>query len=153
MLNYVETTSISTIVSPSSVSSVSERETKPLPSLSVDPNEYVWLRIGKKALYGVSPLLKQGYLAACQAYTEMEEHDPCGPYIFLTGYEYAHLARRFMPVTFSPVDKREWHRGFILGWNVCTLGLQEDAEPTTRASRSVNVASRSAGTDGWPLDR
>lgn len=146
MLTFTETTSISTIVPLSSVPSASERETGPLPSLSVDPDEYVWLRIGKEARYGVSPLLKQGYLAACQAYVEMEEHDPDGPYLFLTGYEYAHLARRFIPATFSPVDKREWHRGFVLGWTVCALGLHEDEVPTT-------VASRAVGLDGWPLDR
>ena len=60
MLTSTETTSLSTIVSLSSVSSASERETEPLPSLSVDPDEYVWMSMSgfgsAKRLATVFPL-------------------------------------------------------------------------------------------------
>jgi hypothetical protein len=70
----------------------------------------------------VSPELKSGYLAACKAYTEMVMQTGSA-YFLLTGYEYAHLARQYLPRELSPVSKREWHRGFVAGWNVCTFGL------------------------------
>ena len=122
MLNYTETASIGTNVSPSSVPTMgSERETEPLPSLR-DFDTYVLLRIGK-ARYRVSRTLEDGYLAACKAYEQMAEEDEWGPYLFLTGYEYAHLARQHMPADIPSTHKRARHRGFLLGWNVCTFGL------------------------------
>ena len=124
MLNYVETTSISTMVPLSSVLPVSkEQETGSHPSLSVDLIEYVPLRVGKITVAMVSSTLRDGYLAARKAYAEMEGHTEYGAYFFLTGYEYAHLARQYMPAQLSPTDKHEWQRGFVFGWNVCTLGL------------------------------
>jgi len=120
MLNYAETPHVSTNVSLSSVSH--KQETGPLPSLTVNLNDCVMLYSGKAGYY-VSPTLRNGYLAACKLHTEMEEQDEYGAYIFLSGYEYAHLARQYMPAGLSPKDKREWHRGFVLGWNACTLVL------------------------------
>jgi hypothetical protein len=131
MLNYAETTSVSTNVSLLPVSSTSdERETGPLPSLTGFDN-LVLLCIGNIPFAKVSPTLKNGYLAACKAYHEMEETE-YGPYLLLTGYEYAHLARQCIPHNLSPVDKREWHRGFVVGWNACIFGLdaEEQADET-----------------------
>jgi hypothetical protein len=123
MLNHAETTSSSTTVSLSPVFlAEKERETSPLPSLPVHLSEYVMLRIGQ-ARYYVSPTLRDGYHAACQVHAEMEENTEYGAYIFLSGSEYADLARQFMPAGFPPTLKREWHRGFVLGWNACTLVL------------------------------
>ncbi|MBV9021168.1 MAG: hypothetical protein JOZ71_10680 [Ktedonobacteraceae bacterium] len=122
MLNDTETTSIRTTVP---VLSVPQREgtqePAPLPSLR-NFDTYVPLRI-VKARYLVSRTLKDGYLAACKAYADMDKN-PGGAYIFLTGYEYAHLARQHMPGKLSRLDTYEWHRGFLLGWNVSTFGLE-----------------------------
>ncbi|SRR5579875_222646 len=127
MLNYAETTSVSTIVSLSPVSSMNnERETGPLPS-PTDLDNLVLLCAGSIIVGKVSPTLMNGYLAACKAYREMEQTE-YGPYFLLTGYEYVHLARQSMPAGLSPIYKREWHRGFVLGWNACTLGLEEQAD-------------------------
>lgn len=30
-----------------------------------------------------------------------------------------------MPVGLSPLDKHEWQRGFVFGWNACILGIKE----------------------------
>ncbi len=122
MLNYAETASNSTIVSLTPVPcTAGGRETGPLPS-PIDPTEYVPLRIGKNYMGMVSSTLMDGYFAARKAYAEMEQTE-YGAYFFLTGYEYAHLTRRYLPVHLSPVEKREWQRGFIVGWNACTFGL------------------------------
>jgi len=32
------------------------------------------------------------------------------------------------PANLSSVDKCEWHRGFVLRWNACTFGLEEQAD-------------------------
>jgi hypothetical protein len=114
MLNYAETASSSTNVPLSPVSStLDERETGPLLS-AIDLDNYVPLRIGCYP-HKVSRTLKDGYLAACKAYDEMEEQTEDGAYSLLTGYEYAHLTRQYIPGNLSPVDKREWQRGFIVG--------------------------------------
>jgi len=83
---------------------------------------YVPLRVGKSH-FEVSPTFKEGYLAARNAYAQMEEHDEWGPSLFLTGYEYAHLTRQHIPTTLSATDKREWQRGFIGGWTACSYGF------------------------------
>ena len=83
---------------------------------------YVPLRVGKSH-FEVSPTFKEGYLATRRAYAQMEEHDEWGPYLFLTGYEYAHLTRQHIPTTLSATDKREWQRGFIGGWTACSYGF------------------------------
>jgi hypothetical protein len=53
----------------------------------------------------------------------MEEQDEYGPYLLLTGYEYAHLTRQYWPPNLSPLEKREWQRGLIAGWNASTFGF------------------------------
>lgn len=118
MLNYTETTSIRTSVP----STEHERKTGHLPSLSVCLSEYVDLHIGE-ACYSVSSTLRDGYCAAYTVYAQMEEQDEYGPYLFLSGYEYTHLARHSMPAALPSTLKREWHREFVLGWNACTLVL------------------------------
>ncbi len=80
------------------------------------------LRVGKYH-FAVSPTFKQGYLAARSAYEQMEAQDEWGAYLFLTGYEYAHLTRQYLPAHLSPLDKREWQRGFIAGWTACSYGF------------------------------
>jgi len=72
------------------------------------------LCIGTITVGKVSPTLVNGYLAACKAYDEMEQTE-YGAYFLLTGYEYAHLTRQYIPGNLSSVEKREWQRGFILG--------------------------------------
>ena len=122
MMNYAETASIGTNISLSPVPSPSnEQETSPLPS-PTGLDSFVWLCIGNIAIGVVSATLMNGYLAACNAFQEMEgtEH---GAFFLLTGYEYAHLTRQYIPNNLSPIDKREWQRGFIAGWNACTFGL------------------------------
>lgn len=117
MLNYAETASISTNVSPSegAISSPSP----------IDADKYVPLYISGQCYGDVSIPLKDGYLAACRAYKQMEEQDENGPYTFLSGYEYAHLARQYIPTGLSRLDKREWHCGFVLGWSACIFGLAD----------------------------
>ena len=46
-----------------------------------------------------------------------------GPSLFLTGYEYAHLTRQYIPTNLSARNKREWQRGFIGGWTACSYGF------------------------------
>jgi hypothetical protein len=122
MLNYAETASSSTNVPLSLIPcTLDERETGPLSS-PIDPTEYVPLRIGKNDMGMVSSTLKDGYLAARKAYDEMTQTE-YGAYFFLTGYEYAHLTRQYLPGNLLPIKKREWQRGFIVGWNACTFGL------------------------------
>jgi hypothetical protein len=87
-------------------------------------SDVVLLTIGK-GRYTVSSRLKEGYLAACKAYANMEQQEENGPYFFLTGSEYTRLARQFMPAQLSRLEKHEWHRGFVAGWNVCTFGIDE----------------------------
>jgi hypothetical protein len=117
MLNYGETPSNRSNIPPSG-----EQKTRPLTSL-LNLNEYVPLRIGKKTIAMVSPPLRDGYLAARKAYAEMEEQTEDGPYLLLSGYEFAHLTRQYIPAGLSPADKREWQRGFIAGWNAATFWL------------------------------
>ena len=83
---------------------------------------YVPLRVGKYH-FEVSPTFHEGYLAARNAYAQMEEHHEWGPYLFLTGYEYAHLTRQYIPANLSAANKREWQRGFIGGWTACSYGF------------------------------
>ncbi|MBV9708225.1 MAG: hypothetical protein JO125_12545 [Chloroflexi bacterium] len=83
---------------------------------------YLPLRVGKYH-FKVTPTFKQGYRAARRAYKQMEEQDEWGAYLFLTGYEYAHLTRQYIPTTLSATDKREWQRGFIGGWTACSYGF------------------------------
>jgi hypothetical protein len=52
----------------------------------------------------------------------MEETE-YGAYFLLTGYEYAHLVRQYVPADLPPIDKKEWQRGFIAGWNAYTFGF------------------------------
>jgi hypothetical protein len=123
MVNYAETTSISTDVPLSPVpSTVEKQEIPPRPS-SYDLDGRVLLRIGGNAVSMVSPVLMDGYLAARKAYAQMEEQDDYGPYLLLTGYEYAHLTRQYLPANLSLLEKREWQRGFIAGWNASTFGF------------------------------
>ncbi|MBV9690014.1 MAG: hypothetical protein JO202_09910 [Ktedonobacteraceae bacterium] len=89
---------------------------------SVKLRAYLPLRVGKSH-FEVSPTFHEGYLAARRAYAQMEEEDEWGAYLFLTGYEYAHLTRQYIPATLSGVDKREWQRGFIGGWTACSYGF------------------------------
>jgi len=53
----------------------------------------------------------------------MAEQDEYGPFLFLTGYEYAHLARQHLPAGLTPVEKGDWQRGFIIGLIACVFGL------------------------------
>lgn len=62
-----------------------ERQEKTIFTLSPHFDGLVPFRIGRYVCR-VSPELKSGYLAACQAYTEMEQRG-CA-YFLLTGYEY-----------------------------------------------------------------
>jgi hypothetical protein len=121
MLNYAQTARVSTNVSLPVPCRGDEQETTALPS-PLDPTSYVPLRIGGNAVGMVSSTLMDGYLAACKAYEEMEQTE-YGAYFLLTGYEYAHLTRQYIPVGLSPVEKREWQCGFIAGWNASTFGF------------------------------
>jgi hypothetical protein len=122
MLDQMQVTSLAHPITLSPVPSpLGERETGPLP---LDRTEYVPLQMeGKETGFMVSSTLNDGYLAARTAYAEMEETEEYGAYFFLTGYEYAHLARQYIPGNLSPVDRGEWHRGFVVGCNVSTFGL------------------------------
>src|SRR6266496_2058493 len=124
MLNYAETVRRSTNVSLPVPCTVDEQETTPLTS-PIDLDGCVPLRIGYYHCI-VSSTLRDGYLAARKAYAEMEQTE-YGAYFLLTGYEYAHLTRQYLPVGLSPVDKREWQCGFIAGWNASTFGFEEQA--------------------------
>ena len=117
MLNNAETTNVSTIV-PCTLDK--EKVTR---STYRNLDQCVPLRIGKSIIL-VSPTRMDGYLAACKAYREMEEQTEYGAYGFLTGYEYAHLARQYVPLGLSCTDQREWQRGFIVGWNASLLGFE-----------------------------
>jgi len=118
MLNYAETTSVSTIV-PSTLD-----KQKITRSTCRNFDQYVPLSVGENFISLVSPTLMDGYLAACKAYREMEEQTEYGAYGFLTGYEYAHLARQYAPLGLSCTDQREWQRGFIVEWNASLLGFE-----------------------------
>ena len=100
---------------------LAEQESTPAP-VPVKFRAYVPLRVGKPRFL-VSPTFHEGYLAARRAYEQMEEQEEWGAYLFLTGYEYAHLTRQYIPATLSGVDKREWQRGFIGGWTACSYGF------------------------------
>lgn len=93
------------------------------PTDLLDPACYVPLCVGNTMIGIVSPILLEGYHAARKVYAEMEETAEEGPYFFLTGYEYAHLARRHMPAHLQRIERHEWQRGFIVGWNACNLHL------------------------------
>lgn len=123
MMNAVETARTSTDVSLSPGPCIREKvDITPLPS-PYDLHCYVLLCVGGNAVSKVSPVLMEGYRAARKTYADMEEQDDYGPYLLLTGYEYAHLTRQHCPATLSPLEKREWQRGFIAGWNACTFGF------------------------------
>jgi hypothetical protein len=79
----------------------------------------------QKMGFVVHPALAQGYRAACEAYHRMEEETECGPYLFLTGYEYAHLARRHCPEGLTAMEKHNWHCGFIAGWTACVFLIDQ----------------------------
>jgi hypothetical protein len=122
MVNSAETARSRTDVSLSPIPSLcDEPETGPLPS-PTDPDSYAWLCVGGNGVSMVSPTLMEGYLAARKAYAEMEETE-YGAYVLLTGHEYAHLTRQYLPSNLPPTKKREWQRGFIAGWNACTFGF------------------------------
>ncbi|MBV9706263.1 MAG: hypothetical protein JO125_02495 [Chloroflexi bacterium] len=93
-----------------------------LAPVPVKLSAYLPLRVGKYH-FEVTPTFMQGYRAARNAYAQMEEHHEWGPYLFLTGYEYAHLTRRYLPAHVSARNKREWQRGFIGGWTACSYGF------------------------------
>lgn len=113
-----------------------------LPTLLADG--YVPLLI-RRCRFQVTSTLKDGYRAACEAHEDMEANTECGAYLFLTGHEYAHLSKQYMPAELPASQKREWQRGFVLGWNACIFSSQEDEKlPAT--------PSRAADTAGWPLD-
>ena len=123
MMNDVETICRSTDVSSSSVPSPSEPQERTTPSALHDLYGRVPLCVGGNWVSQVSPIIMEGYLAARRAYTNMEEEDDYGPYLLLTGYEYAHLARQHLSPNLSSLERREWQRGFIAGWNACTFGF------------------------------
>ncbi len=112
MVNYAETASIRTNVSLSSAPTIFD--------------DLVPLRIGFYACM-VPSMLKDGYLAACKVYADMEEQAACGAYFLLTGSQYARLAKQYIPGNLSSVDKQQWQRGFVAGWNACTFGFEEQA--------------------------
>ena len=122
MLNYAETASSSTIVPVSPVPCTGNERENASRTSPLDLATYVPLHIGRYH-FTVSPTFKDGYLAARNAYEEMDEQDECGAYLFLTGYEYAHLVRQYIPVGLSSADKRAWQRGFIGGWTACTYNF------------------------------
>ncbi len=73
----------------------------------------------QRMCFVVHPMLAQGYQTACREYHRMEEECEYGPYLFLTGYEYAHLARKHAPAGLTRMEKHEWHCGFLAGWTAC----------------------------------
>ena len=92
------------------------------PVNEIDLSEYQPLHVGRFRCLVASSLM-DGCLAARKAYAEMAEQDEYGPFLFLTGYEYAHLARQHLPAGLTPVEKGDWQRGFIIGWVACVFGL------------------------------
>ena len=123
MLNYAETARASTDVPFSPVLHlVDEQKTAPLTS-PMNLDGYVFLHIGGNTVGLVTPTLKDGYLTARKAFAEMAEQDEYGPFLFLTGYQYAHLARQHLPAGLTPAQKGDWQRGFIMGWVACVFYL------------------------------
>ncbi|HEV2662527.1 MAG TPA: hypothetical protein VGU68_18125 [Ktedonobacteraceae bacterium] len=123
MMNAIETARNNTDVSLSPVPCMLDTQESTLLPSPHDLDGRVLLCIGGNAVCIVSPVIMDGYLAARKAYTYMEEQDDYGPYLLLTGYEYAHLTRQYRPLNLSPLEKREWQRGFIAGWNACSFGF------------------------------
>jgi hypothetical protein len=123
MLNYAETARHSTDIPLSSVPCTLEKQDATLLPSSHDLDGRVLFRVGRNVVCTVSPVIMEGYLAARKAYEDMGEQDDYGFYLLLTGYEYAYLARQHCPATLSSLEKREWQRGFIAGWNACTFGF------------------------------
>ena len=123
MLSYAETASSSTTVPFSPVLHlVDEQETGPLTS-PTNLDGYVLLHIGGNMVGLVTPTLKDGYLTARKAFADMAEQDAYGPFLFLTGYQYAHLARQYLPARLIPAQKGDRQRGFIIGWVACVFYL------------------------------
>lgn len=126
MVNQEEITSRNTIV-PVAVLQGDQPETTALPVL-IAGEEYApfdltlpSLRILHVGIF--SSTFMAGYQAARTTYMVMEQEDEDGAFCFLTGYEYAHLARKYLPAGLPSIERREWQRGFIAGWNAATFGL------------------------------
>jgi len=93
----------------------------PTSSLALDTSERLY--VGKTLIAMVSSILMDGYRAARKAYAAMEKEEEDGAFFLLTGYEYTHLGRRYLPAGLSPVEQKEWQRGFLAGWNAATFEL------------------------------
>ncbi|SRR6266568_5043632 len=115
MLTYAETASSSSIVSlpPVPCSPSQEHGAEPLASWPMHTKRH-WF---------VSAAVAEGYQAAQHTFHTMEEECENGAYVALTGYEYAHLARQYPPTGLTAVQKKDWQRGFILGWVGCVLSV------------------------------
>jgi len=119
MLNYAATTNSNTIVPVAVLHENKPEPALPTSPLALDISER--LCVGKTLIAMVSPILMDGYRAARKAYAAMEEEEEDGAFFLLTGYEYAHLGRRHLPAGLSPVEQKEWQRGFLAGWNAATF--------------------------------
>lgn len=127
MLSHVETTSSSTIIPLTPVPSQGKQPETPALASSVEFSE-ISLCIRPPRLKVVyigtfSVTFMDGYEAARRIYVQMEQEEKYGAYFFLTGYEYAYLVRQYLPTGLSLIEKREWQRGFIAGWNAATFGV------------------------------